>query len=278
MSKNNSYTFFNQEVHVSSSRLLFVQSHFFSFHPSRRLIADRGTRIIYNCFKKASDGCDLNSIGFGGSISPRSVARLFQLVDVYGLRIVDMGGGVGKFTVAAMINGAGSAIGYELPGNIAQKLIFDAATSRIQLPTTRPAQWIPKDIDEVFFLFIKLFTSPFNSFLSLCSQMLKLPDMTEHVYSFWVGMPYSTQVHILYLACSCPTVETIVVYRDHKWRTPESGMVSYSPLLAYLTVFAAVLKQLKSQCSCNDWILQHVLKTTMQGSGEKKTAWIFRAI
>jgi predicted RNA methylase len=76
-------------------------------------------------------------------------------VDVYGLRIVDMGGGVGKFTVAAMINGAGSAIGYELPGNIAQKLIFDAATSRIQLPTTRPAQWIPKDIDEVFFLFIK---------------------------------------------------------------------------------------------------------------------------
>jgi hypothetical protein len=24
--------------------------------------------------------------------------------------------------------------------------------------------------------------------------------------------------------------------------------------------------------------LQHVLKTTMQGSGEKKTAWIFRAI
>ncbi len=95
------------------------------------------------------------------------MARLFQLVDVYGLRIVDMGGGVGKFTVAAMINGAGSAIGYELPGNIAQKLIFDAATSRIQLPTTRPAQWIPKDIDEVFFLFIKLFTSPFNSFLSL---------------------------------------------------------------------------------------------------------------
>jgi hypothetical protein len=78
-----------------------------------------------------------------------------------------MGGGVGKFTVAAMINGAGSAIGYELPGNIAQKLIFDAATSRIQLPTTRPAQWIPKDIDEVFFLFIKLFTSPFNSFLTL---------------------------------------------------------------------------------------------------------------
>ena len=128
-----------------------------------------------------------------------------------------------------------------------------------------------------FFFSLSYLHHPLTVF-SLCSQMLKLPDMTEYVYSFWVGMPYSTQVHILYLACSCPTVETIVVYRDHKWRTPESGMVSYSPLLAYLTVFAAVLKQLKSQCSCNDWILQHVLKTTMQGSGEKKTAWIFRAI
>jgi hypothetical protein len=64
-----------------------------------------------------------------------------------------MGGQVGKFTAAAMIKGEGSAIGYELPGNIVQKLIFDAATSRIPLPTTRPARWIPKDIDEVYSIF-----------------------------------------------------------------------------------------------------------------------------
>ncbi len=158
-----------------------------------------------------------------------------------------------------------------------QKLIFDAATSRIQLPTTRPAQWIPKDIDEVFFLFIKLFTSPFNSFLSLFADAQT--SRHDRIRIFLLGRnAIFTQVHILYLACSCPTVETIVVYWDHKWRTPESGMVSYSPLMAFLTVFTAVLKQLKSQCSCNDWILQHVLETTMQGSGEKKTAWIFQAI
>lgn len=107
-------------------------------------------------------------------------------------------------------------------------------------------------------------------------QMIELPKMTEFVYSFWVGMPYSTQFHILYLACSCPTVETIVVFRDHKWTTPELGMLSYLPSMTCLTVFPAVLRQLKS-LSRYDWKFQ-VLKTTMHGSGEKKTAWIFRAL
>ena len=107
-------------------------------------------RIIYKCYKRVSDGCDGKSVGFGGSLSPGSMARLFGVVDMYGIRSVDMGAGDGRFMVAAMANGAGSAIGYELPENLPQKLIFDAVSSRLPLRTTKSGEWIAKDIDEVY--------------------------------------------------------------------------------------------------------------------------------
>ena len=89
-------------------------------------------------------------VGFGGSLSPGSMARLFGVVDMYGIRSVDMGAGDGRFMVAAMANLAGSAIGYELPENLPQKLIFDAVSSRLPLRTTKSGEWIAKDIDEVY--------------------------------------------------------------------------------------------------------------------------------
>ena len=64
-------------------------------------------------------------------------------------------------------------------------------------------------------------------------------EKTECVFSFWVGMPYSTQVHILYMTASCQTVGTIVVFRDHTWGTPEIGVLSSSSssLMTCLTVY-----------------------------------------
>jgi hypothetical protein len=58
-------------------------------------------------------------------------------------------------------------------------------------------------------------------------QMLALPSDSEVVFSFWNGMPYSTQVHILYLAASCSSVETVAVFRDHKWTAPDLGSHLY---------------------------------------------------
>ncbi len=106
--------------------------------------------MIYRLFKKVSDGCDGKSVGFGGSLSPASLVRLFPLVDLYGIRMVDMGAGDGRFLVAAMAYGAGSAIGFELPGNLPQKLIFDVVTSRVPRMATKPGKWVAKDIDKVF--------------------------------------------------------------------------------------------------------------------------------
>ena len=92
-------------------------------------------------------------------------------------------------------------------------------------------------------------------------------EKTECVFSFWVRMPYSTQVHILYMAASCQTVDPIVVFRNHEWGTPEIGVLSSSSsfLMACLTVCVCTLKHLN-----NGWRLAKDFKTTMHGSGERK--------
>jgi hypothetical protein len=54
-------------------------------------------------------------------------------------------------------------------------------------------------------------------------QMRQIPNLTNCVYSFWVGMPLWTQNHILELCAGCPTVDTLAVFKDQKWRTPDEG-------------------------------------------------------
>ena len=54
--------------------------------------------------------------------------------------------------------------------------------------------------------------------------MRALANGSECVFSFWVGMPYSKQVQVLFLAASCETVHTIAVFRDHKWSAHEHGL------------------------------------------------------
>ena len=36
-------------------------------------------------------------------------------------------------------------------------------------------------------------------------------------------MPIKTQVHILKLSASCPSVRTLVVFQDDKWTSPRKG-------------------------------------------------------
>ena len=65
------------------------------------------------------------------------------------------------------------------------------------------------------------FRLPFN--FSSAGQMLLIPNFPNCVFSFWVGMPLATQNRILELCAACPTVDTITVFLDRKWRTPDAG-------------------------------------------------------
>ena len=85
--------------------------------------------------------------------------------------------------------------------------------------------------------------------------MLELPVGTDFVFTFWIGMRFLTQVHILDLCASCKSVETLIVFRDGKWRQPEY-----------------VIRRLEA--IEGKWLLSDTISTTMHGSGEKKTAWV----
>ena len=80
--------------------------------------------------------------------------KLFQAVDVFGCKFVDMGAGDGRVLVSVLAAGASSAVGYELPGNNAQKFVFNGVLSTLyrQLEVTRSAILVGKDIDEVYCL------------------------------------------------------------------------------------------------------------------------------
>lgn len=155
---------------------------------------------------------------------------------------MDLGAGEGRVLASAMKFGAKSVVGYELPANSAHKFVYDAVLRRIFAGIdfnliASVAQWLAKDID----------------------QLTGLPEETEVVYSFWNGMPYLTQVHILALSASCQTVRKLVVFRDEKWSTPNE-----------------VVQVLNENSPIGGWVLFRIVNTAMFSSREKKTAWVFR--
>jgi hypothetical protein len=86
---------------------------------------------VYSLFKKISDGAHGNTSGFHGSLTPHSMWKIFQEIDVFGSSFADIGAGNGILLYAALINGAGNAHGYELPENKANRYIFKAAMARM---------------------------------------------------------------------------------------------------------------------------------------------------
>jgi hypothetical protein len=70
---------------------------------------------------------------------------------------VDLGAGEGRVLASAMKFGAKSVVGYELPANSAHKFVYYAVLRRIFAgidlnSMASGAQWLAKDIDQVFFL------------------------------------------------------------------------------------------------------------------------------
>ena len=86
---------------------------------------------VYSLFKKISDGAHGNTSGFHGSLTPHSIWKIFQEMDVFGSSFADIGAGNGILLYATLINGAGNAHGYELPENKANRYIFKAAMARM---------------------------------------------------------------------------------------------------------------------------------------------------
>lgn len=87
-------------------------------------------------------------------MSPKSLARLFREMDMDGCKFVDFGAADGRAMLAAWLAGADSVLGYELPGNLAQKLVFDAVLSKLPSRAISSSSWLPNDIDKVFSRFV----------------------------------------------------------------------------------------------------------------------------
>jgi hypothetical protein len=90
----------------------------------------------------------------------------------------------------------------------------------------------------------------------LKSQVISLPEGTEAVFTFWNGMELQTQIRILELCSSCKSLDSLIVFRDKDWRRPED-------ILEQLNEFGDFV-----------WRLHRTIKTSMQGSRERKTAWV----
>ena len=86
---------------------------------------------VYSLFHKISDGAHGNTSGFHGSLTPHSMWKVFQAMDVFGRSFADIGAGNGILLSAALTIGAGNAHGYELPENKANRYIFKAAMARM---------------------------------------------------------------------------------------------------------------------------------------------------
>jgi hypothetical protein len=86
---------------------------------------------VYSLFNKISDGVHGNTSGFHGSLTPHSMWKVFQAMDVFGRSFADIGAGNGILLSAALTIGAGNAHGYELPENKANRYIFKAAMARM---------------------------------------------------------------------------------------------------------------------------------------------------
>ncbi len=84
-----------------------------------------------------------------------------------------------------------------------------------------------------------------------------MPEGTEAVFTFWNGMDLWTQIHILKICSRCKSLDSLTVFRDQDWRR-------HSDILKQLQEFGDF-----------SWKHHRTIKTSMQGSGERKTAWVF---
>ena len=114
--------------------------------------------------------------------------------------------------------------GFDLPENRASKFIFKAAMSRIWdslFPKSSDsslsrARLEFKDIEQVRAIVLAACWALLNM-LSSNFFLLSGWSASRRNRTFWVGMPFITQVHILEICTCSDSVRTLVVFRDGKW-------------------------------------------------------------
>ena len=77
------------------------------------------------------------------------MALVVHAMDLFGSNFVDFGAADGRAMLSAWVSGAGSVVGFELPDNKAQKLVFDAVLARLPHRAISSAKWLASDIDMV---------------------------------------------------------------------------------------------------------------------------------
>jgi hypothetical protein len=82
--------------------------------------------------------------------------------------------------------------------------------------------------------------------------MLQMPTSSNCVFSFWIGMPYDTQYHIIELCAVCSSINTIAVFKDEKWPTPKDGTLLAPPLtvLALMLLFGSSAGRARGGWKC----------------------------
>ena len=167
---------------------------------------------LYRVYRRATDGADgATGTGLNGSIRPNGLVDILLRMGVDGENFTDLGAGDGRPVLAALLAGATSAIGYELPVNAGHEYVFKAVC-KLQ----RVQELCDKNEQVVSF------------YLQDIDKLKRLRSDTAVVYSFWVGMLLATQQHILELAAQCASVRAIAVFRDDKWTSSSAVLAALS--------------------------------------------------
>ena len=140
---------------------IIYQKYYLQFLARTILMAENpelAIRDVYAQFKRSSmGGCDGRSCGCNGSLAPIWLSRVFEMLGIFGQRLVDLGAGEGRVLVAALVCGAHNVLGYELPENQGSKYLFDSVLKTMDCINDNPdpsfytkrACWQPQDIDQV---------------------------------------------------------------------------------------------------------------------------------
>ena len=176
------------------------------FQPAQTAPRDEGVlaiRKIYRLYHKLSDGAEGGVSGVSGSVRPMSLARILRALKVRGKGLVDFGAGSGRVLFSAILEGASRSYGYELPVNEGMKALFDSVCVASSIAAPDSLEWIGKDILDI----------------------VELNGRPSCAFSFWVGLPYPVQEHVLDLCSKSASIKAIAVFKYRKWGQADEGLL-----------------------------------------------------
>ena len=91
---------------------------------------------------------------------PKSMALVVHAMALFGSNFVDFGAADGRAMLSAWVSGAGSVVGFELPDNKSQKLVFDAVLARLPHRAISSTKWLASDIAMVIIRHVLLSVHP----------------------------------------------------------------------------------------------------------------------